>query len=865
VDLVRKERAEWSADRVRDVLLWTGGLLLVLAVVSFVAVLWTRDDDGKPFWTAGRVALLLVALTVVSTVVAVRLRRLLPATAEVVAVLTLALAATDWYAVRRAGLGASIDPALWWSIGAAFGTVIAIGAGRLGFRSPRIVAPILGQLSLVFAFALLDESHEWAIAYAIGSASSVLVAGRLALLGRFTASVRTLVVGAALFEFVALVSATAAFGEGDHTSLLELTLGVAAIGLSPAVARWSWGSSLDRHPSFAHGLVATTALAVQAAILTAADPPSGGVLLAIAAFVGGLAAGLAIVLVEPLRKGVMIAGGLVFGLAAAVATVATAVTMLLPLSWLGQPWDLDVMADAAEHLVAGESTSVSSVGRWAVVAFVVGPIAAALLATRRGRAAAIVPAPIDRWLVPVALVWSASGGAGSVPKYPDVPVVAAWGAVLVVALALMAVGASSEEAGPSRVLPILVASALPYASALGWGLTNRALTVAGFVATAAVMAWSAWRARRVVTRSVLAGGALAGVLATVCSTMLALGASPEAAGFALLAVATAVVVALAARGARGVVSRVLEATAVGGIAVGTAMTAESLSWLASAFTVTTIGFAFAATRVNREVYGWGALGSGSAAVLAWSAAAGVGAHGEGLILAALSGIVLVIACFRRGGAAATVVEWSAVLGLAIGSSIAADSASPAWLAGSLTIAALALAIAAILPRAWPAYPYVAAATAGGAVSAWLATADVRTPEAYTATWAAVAIGSGWLLRAQRMSTSSWLAYGPGILVALAPTTWIAIANDELVRTLIALAGGLVSVMTGAARRLQAPLLLGAAVLAVIGIDAIAPAAADLPRWVPLALIGLLLVWIGATAERRLAQARQLRDLIGEFG
>ena len=60
-------------------------------------------------------------------------------------------------------------------------------------------------------------------------------------------------------------------------------------------------------------------------------------------------------------------------------------------------------------------------------------------------------------------------------------------------------------------------------------------------------------------------------------------------------------------------------------------------------------------------------------------------------------------------------------------------------------------------------------------------------------------------------------------------------------------------------------LVGAAVLAVIGIDAIAPAAADLPRWVPLALIGLLLVWIGATAERRLAQARQLRDLIGEFG
>ena len=94
---------------------------------------------------------------------------------------------------------------------------------------------------------------------------------------------------------------------------------------------------------------------------------------------------------------------------------------------------------------------------------------------------------------------------------------------------------------------------------------------------------------------------------------------------------------------------------------------------------------------------------------------------------------------------------------------------------------------------------------------------------------------------------------------------MAIQNDDLTRTMVALAGGLASMTVGAVRRLQAPLLIGAAALAVIGLDAIAPAAADLPRWIPLTLVGLVLVWFGATAERRLAQARQLRELLGQFG
>ena len=49
------------------------------------------------------------------------------------------------------------------------------------------------------------------------------------------------------------------------------------------------------------------------------------------------------------------------------------------------------------------------------------------------------------------------------------------------------------------------------------------------------------------------------------------------------------------------------------------------------------------------------------------------------------------------------------------------------------------------------------------------------------------------------------------------------------------------------------------------IDTIAPSVVDVPRWIPLGIAGLLLLWIGATAERRLSQARRVRAAFGRFG
>jgi hypothetical protein len=69
-------------------------------------------------------------------------------------------------------------------------------------------------------------------------------------------------------------------------------------------------------------------------------------------------------------------------------------------------------------------------------------------------------------------------------------------------------------------------------------------------------------------------------------------------------------------------------------------------------------------------------------------------------------------------------------------------------------------------------------------------------------------------------------------------------------------------------RLQAPLLLGGGALLLTALHELAPRVMQLigllPRWVPLALAGLLLLVLGARFEQRLRDARRLRDRLRQF-
>jgi hypothetical protein len=156
------------------------------------------------------------------------------------------------------------------------------------------------------------------------------------------------------------------------------------------------------------------------------------------------------------------------------------------------------------------------------------------------------------------------------------------------------------------------------------------------------------------------------------------------------------------------------------------------------------------------------------------------------------------------------------------------------------------------------------ALAGGlllAASSWvrLAEAGVEHPEPYVVPLALVALLLGHLRRRAVPGTGSFPAYGAGLSALLLPSLVAALLGGPLWRPLVLAVVALVVVLLGARGRLQAPLLIGGAVLAADALRLLGPYAAALPRWLELALAGGLLLAVGATYEQRLRELADLRS------
>jgi hypothetical protein len=293
--------------------------------------------------------------------------------------------------------------------------------------------------------------------------------------------------------------------------------------------------------------------------------------------------------------------------------------------------------------------------------------------------------------------------------------------------------------------------------------------------------------------------------------------------------------------------------------------------------------------------GWAAVAAGAAA---GAGAAVVAANGgdaaqAGFAVVLAGGLVLVAGThWRPGTAEGLVAEVVGLAALALGVALTLPGPDravpgplwpvmpgPRWLAASLTAAVPPLALASPGPRrSQPApqdagrprpllrhgYLWATAVVAMAAVWAWLAVAGVTLPEAYLLPAAAVALAAGVAARRGPEPPGSWAAYGPGLALALVPSLALAVNGDGLARPLLLGAGALAAVLAGARGRLQAPLVLGAVTLVVLAADAALPVAARLPRWVSVGGTGLLLLWLGATAERRLARLRDLRRQLTEL-
>ncbi|MET3986208.1 hypothetical protein [Streptomyces sp. PvR034] len=151
----------------------------------------------------------------------------------------------------------------------------------------------------------------------------------------------------------------------------------------------------------------------------------------------------------------------------------------------------------------------------------------------------------------------------------------------------------------------------------------------------------------------------------------------------------------------------------------------------------------------------------------------------------------------------------------------------------------------------------------------LAASGVDAVEAYTLPVTVPALVVAWLRRRRDPAAPSWATYGPGLAATLVPGVIAVWADPHWTRPLLLGLGALVVTLAGARWRLQAPLVLGGVTLGLVALHELAPyvlqVVGALPRWLPPALAGALLLAVGATYEKRLRDARRLRSALGKLG
>ncbi|GAA4918584.1 hypothetical protein LX16_4488 [Stackebrandtia albiflava] len=300
--------------------------------------------------------------------------------------------------------------------------------------------------------------------------------------------------------------------------------------------------------------------------------------------------------------------------------------------------------------------------------------------------------------------------------------------------------------------------------------------------------------------------------------------------------------------------------------------ASGLAGTLAAATTTLAGFglatvvcgwlsATAATRATRRVGAVLAGGFATVTGVAAGLAAGLPSETAGLAGVAVSVCLLAVSAAMRTGRRFELAAWPPFLAAVV---LTADSA---W---AVTIVLIAQAVALTLlglrrGRRWlPARVYHVAAGTLALLAYWglLWNGDVGVIETYLSPLAALALLGGALERRRRPELSSWRGYGAGLAVALLPSLALILVTGETpLRRLLLGAGALAFVLWGVRGRLQAPVVVGGTVVAVVAVRELALLWTLLPSWLPLAIAGALLLVVGATFERRRRNLRRVKEAI----
>lgn len=288
------------------------------------------------------------------------------------------------------------------------------------------------------------------------------------------------------------------------------------------------------------------------------------------------------------------------------------------------------------------------------------------------------------------------------------------------------------------------------------------------------------------------------------------------------------------------------------------------------FGALTVLFAGAAFRVGAEVpravfavasVVWGTVLTGFA-----GRSLDLDPHEAAPLVLLVPALTVLLGARLRRNPVALPVELTGALGALVAVGLAVTDAP--FLALVLALCGVLAAGAAVRPERRPVAGYLAAALFVLATWVRLAASEVSFPEAYTLPVTVPALVVGVLRRRGDPEASSWTAYGPGLAATLLPSLAVAWTDTDWLRPLLLGVAALVITLLGARYRLQALLVLGGVVLALDGLHELAPYVAQvagaLPRWLPPALAGLLLLVVGATYEQRLRDARRLKDALGRM-
>ncbi|MFC9183448.1 SCO7613 C-terminal domain-containing membrane protein [Streptomyces globisporus] len=829
-----------SAPRsAQNVLLTLGGLLLTVAAIAFTLVSWGSMGIG------GRSAVLAAVTAGALAAPAVLLRRGLNATAEALAALALVLTLLDAYAVHAVaapdadGLGytavaAAVLAALW--------TAYGLALGKLHLPLPASV--VLAQWPLLFG-AWAADAPALVVGWAL--LATAVLDGAIALRVKGTGARVTACVGGSVTAFsallVGLTLSVTASGPLGALAPGALLLTAAAVALAGA---WRAPSGFARAGGVVAGLAAVSAVGG----VPAAAVPEGWRVLAY------LSAGLALTAVVRTRAprdaaiGVLVASAAVVAGALVGAVPGLAAVLLGPVTpasdgWAGPP--------------EGFRAALGSTLPWSELAAapVVLAVSAGLLgsAYRWWPSVARIAAPLIARETPQA-AGAAVPGAGGEPgagvaeaggtPVPGVPGAGAPNAGGVPGAAAHGTGAPWYAGG--RTGTPWYAGGVPAARRRPSGAALRGAAGAG----AAVLGWGALL--------------LAGAVLDVPYAFAVAGETVLVAGLLALAVRAA---GSGRDGSAAVPVTALVVAPAGAVSAGLlSLASEGASY--AVFGALAALFAGAAVRagagVPRAVFAVAATVGGTVLTGFAGRSLGLAPHQAAPLVLLVPALTVLFGARLRRNPVALPVELTGALGALVAVGLAVPDAP--FLALVLALCGVLAAGAAVRPERRPVAGCLAAALFVLATWVRLAASGVSFPEAYTLPVTVPALAVGFLRRRKDPEASTWTAYGPGLAATLLPSLAVAWSDPHWQRPLLLGVAALVVTLLGARYRLQALLLLGGAVLALDGLHELAPyvvqVAGALPRWLPPALAGLLLLVVGATYEQRLRDARRLKDALGRM-